>query len=64
MSITLKTVQDKKDLKRFVYLPEKLNAHRPEWVPPIYSDDMRVLDPKRNPARLKLKRKSIKVLNK
>lgn len=50
MSITLKTVQDKKDLKRFVYLPEKLNAHRPEWVPPIYSDDMRVLDPKRNPA--------------
>ena len=50
MSITLKTVQDKKDLKKFVYLPEKLNAHRPEWVPPIYSDDMRVLDPKRNPA--------------
>jgi hypothetical protein len=20
--------------------------NRPEWVPPIYSDDMRVLDPK------------------
>ena len=51
MSITLKQVQNKKELKKFVYLPEKLNAHRPEWVPPIYSDDMRVLDLKKSAHR-------------
>jgi predicted GNAT family acetyltransferase len=50
MPIEIKEVKTAKDLKKFVFLTEKMNAHRPGWVPPIYSDDLRVLNPKKNPA--------------
>lgn len=50
MPIELQEVFTNKDRKRFVYLAEKMNAHRPNWVPPLYSDDLRVITPKKNPA--------------
>lgn len=50
MPVIIKPVLTSSDLKRFVYLPELLNAHRPGWVPPFYADDRLVLDPRRNPA--------------
>ncbi len=37
-------------MKQFIYLPEKLNADRPNWVPPFYADDKRSFDSKRNPS--------------
>lgn len=40
---------DGKSLREFVFLPEKL-PHRAQWVPPIYSDDMALFDPKKNLA--------------
>lgn len=50
MAINIKEVHNRKDLKDFIFLPEKLNAGREGWVPPFYSDDKWVLDPQKNPA--------------
>ncbi|MCK9309580.1 MAG: hypothetical protein PHH43_03515 [Candidatus Cloacimonetes bacterium] len=50
MNITVKEVQTPSEMKQFIYLPEKLNADRPNWVPPFYADDARSFDPKRNPS--------------
>jgi len=50
MAITITTVQTPRERKRFVYLAEAMNAHRPDWVPPLYTDDLRVIDARKNPA--------------
>jgi len=50
MAITVKPVTSKVEMKQFIYLPRKIHAHHANWVPPLWSDDARVLDPKRNPA--------------
>jgi GNAT superfamily N-acetyltransferase len=50
MSITLREVRTPKDEKLFLYLPERLHKDHHNWVPPIYSDEQRVFDPKRNRA--------------
>ncbi len=50
MPVTLTEVKTPKDMKRFVFLPEVINAGRPGWVPPIFDDDKAVLNPKKNPA--------------
>jgi len=48
MSISVKQVTTKSELKQFIYLPEKIHAHHKGWVPPFYSDDARTFDPVRN----------------
>ena len=50
MSIIVREVKTKAEMKQFVYLPEKLNADRPNWVPPFYADDARSFDSRRNPS--------------
>ncbi len=50
MSLEIREVASKKDLKTFLLLPEKLNAGRPNWVPPILSDDKKYFNPKKNKA--------------
>ena len=50
MSLEIRAVASKKDLKTFLLLPEKLNAGRPNWVPPILSDDKKYFNPKKNKA--------------
>ncbi len=39
MSIIIKQVQTKKDLKTYIYLPEKLHSNHKNWLYPIYSDE-------------------------
>jgi len=39
MDVNIKGVKTRKDLKKFIFLPEKLHANRPNWVPPIYLDE-------------------------
>lgn len=48
MSITVKEVTTKQEMKQFVYLPEKIHANHKGWVPPFYADDARTFDPARN----------------
>jgi len=48
MDITLKEVQNKKELKKFIYLPEKIHKDHPNWVHPIYMDEKKYFNAKKN----------------
>lgn len=50
MAVEVKEVKNKKDLKTFIYLPEKIHAGHANWVPPIYMDEWKYFDPKKNKA--------------
>ena len=50
MEIEIKEVRDRRDLKKFIYLPEKIHANQANWVPPIYSDEWKYFDLKKNKA--------------
>lgn len=50
MALTLREVLTPKDEKIFLYLPEKLHKDHHNWIPPIYADEKRVFDPKKNRA--------------
>jgi hypothetical protein len=50
MAIEIKDVQSKKDLKTFIYLPEKLHAGHRNWIPPIYTDEWTYFDKSKNKA--------------
>lgn len=51
MAITVKEVTTKKDLNTFIYLPEKIHyPHHKNWVHPLYMDDKKFFDSKKNPA--------------
>lgn len=50
MPIEIREVQSKADFKTFVYLPEKIHAQHKNWVHPLYMDDKKFFDSKKNPA--------------
>jgi len=47
--IRIKTVESKKELKQFIKFAWKINAADPNWVPPLISDRLKVLDKTKNP---------------
>jgi hypothetical protein len=49
-TITIREVQNKDDLRTFIYLSEKLHQHRNNWVPPLYIDEQVFFDKQKNPA--------------
>ncbi len=50
MPIEIREVLSRKDLKRFIYLPEKIHAGHENWVHPIFMDDWKYFDKKKNKA--------------
>ncbi len=50
MKITIKEVKSRKDLREFIYLPEKIHATHKTWVPPLYFDEWKYFNPKKNKA--------------
>jgi GNAT superfamily N-acetyltransferase len=50
MDVTIREVRTKKDLKTFIYLPEKIHAGHANWVHPIYMDDWKFFDKGKNKA--------------
>jgi hypothetical protein len=46
--IIVKEVLTRKELKEFIYLPSKVHKDQPDWLPPIYIDDWKLFDKKRN----------------
>jgi hypothetical protein len=50
MLIDIREVRTKKDLKTFIFLPEKIHAGHRNWVHPIYMDEWKYFDPKKNKA--------------
>jgi hypothetical protein len=48
MSITVKRISSKKDIKKFVKFPMELYKDNPYFVPPIIKDEMANFDPEKN----------------
>ena len=46
--IDIKNVKTKRDLKRFIFLPEKIHKNHDNWVPPLYMDDKVFFNYKKN----------------
>lgn len=46
--IFVKEVITRKDLRDFIYLPEKVHRNEPDWLPPIYMDEWELYDKKKN----------------
>ena len=45
--IVIKEVLTRKDLREFIYLPEKVHRNE-DWLPPIYMDEWELFDRKKN----------------
>ncbi|MEE4197230.1 MAG: hypothetical protein V2I54_06270 [Bacteroidales bacterium] len=43
-------VTNKKDLRQFIYLPEKIHRNHKNWIYPLYSDEWILFDPQKNRA--------------
>ncbi len=50
MDINIRELRTRKDLKTFIYLPEKIHANHPNWVHPIYMDEWKYFNPEKNKA--------------
>ncbi len=50
MDIEIREVKTRKDLKKFIYLPEKIHTNHANWVHPIYMDEWKYFNPKKNEA--------------
>jgi len=48
MKIQIKVVESKNDLRKFIYLPEKIHKNHHNWVPPIYIDDWEFFNTQKN----------------
>jgi GNAT superfamily N-acetyltransferase len=48
MDVVIREIQGRKDLKTFIFLPEKIHKNHVTWVPPIYVDEWKYFDPKHN----------------
>ncbi len=48
MSIKIIKVETKKDLERFIFLPEKLYRNYDNWLPPMYRDERKYYNPSKN----------------
>jgi len=47
--VSIKEVQSKKDLKRFLTLPRLIYGDDPFWVPPLIAEEKKLFSPRRNP---------------
>ncbi|MCK4895107.1 MAG: hypothetical protein KAT07_14115, partial [Calditrichia bacterium] len=47
--ISIKVVENKRELKQFIKFAWKVNSADPNWVPPLISDRLKVLDKHKNP---------------
>jgi len=50
MTIKIKPVENRKDLKKFIQFPGKIHRNHDKWVPPIYRKEWKYFDPNKNRA--------------
>jgi hypothetical protein len=48
MAVEVLDVRSRRDLKTFIYLPEKIHKGHTNWVPPLYADERRYFDRAKN----------------
>jgi hypothetical protein len=49
VDIQLKIVTSKSDLRKFIHLPAAIHVGHKNWIPPIYADEWKFFNPKKNP---------------
>lgn len=50
MSIQIRQITNRKELKEFIYLPAEIHRNHQKWAPPIYRDEWRFFNPQKNRA--------------
>lgn len=50
MPVTLKEVVTNKDRRTFIFLPEKIHKGHANWLPPLFADEIKYFNPKKNPS--------------
>lgn len=50
MALEVAVVRSRRELREFIYLPAKVNHANPRWIPPIYVDEWKFFDAKKNRA--------------
>ncbi|MFC2163653.1 hypothetical protein ACFLT2_01500 [Acidobacteriota bacterium] len=48
MDVAIREVKNRKDLKKFIFLAEEIHRAHETWVPPIYADEWKYFNPKKN----------------
>ena len=48
MTITIRKVENKRDLRLFIHLPAEIHKDHSNWVPPLYMDEWEYFNPKKN----------------
>ncbi len=48
MPVIIKEVSNRKDLRDFIFLPEKIHKDHKNWVPPLYIDEWDFYNPRKN----------------
>ena len=48
MNVEIREVKSRKDLKKFIYLAREIHRDHETWVPPIYADEWKYFNPKKN----------------
>jgi hypothetical protein len=48
MEVTIQPVKTRRDLRKFIYLPEKIHEGHETWMPPLYADEWAFFNPKKN----------------
>lgn len=48
MSLEIKEVRNKDDLRTFIYLPAAIHAEHKNWLPPLYMDEWKLFSAERN----------------
>lgn len=50
MSVEIKEVKSRKELRQFIHLPAKIHKNHAHWVPPIYSEEWKYFNSRKNKA--------------
>ena len=50
MSVAIRVVKSRKDLRVFIHLPAKIHRNHSRWVPPIYAEEWKYFNPNKNKA--------------
>jgi GNAT superfamily N-acetyltransferase len=48
MSIEVREIEGRSELRTFIFLPEKIHKDHPNWVHPLYMDEWLYFDPRKN----------------
>ncbi len=48
MALTIRRVESRKELRKFIHLPAKIHKDHHNWVPPLYGDEWTFFDGKKN----------------